>query len=377
MGVYQSFSPQAFARSLATTLPDHITKIEEACYRNFQLLALIQNSGNVSYNNGGAGFTWNVQYRNHTVEANTGETPRNFSRKNLWKRAELEYRGYEATDAMLKREYLENRGKSAIIRVMDGFGDRLKKSIMQALGTELFIDGTTAANSQAWHGLESMFGATQTINISSGVARTANALDWVGAPNTTYAGLSTSLGNYGGDNEAGVYWPLGLADPEYDFWSPLIVNYTSSAFGGGADTWAAQGDEAMRFAIVHAQRNSTLDGQITNIMLDRQLYFGLLNLFDNKEQIQVTPENGLRALGFKNVLVFDGVEVSWEAGVPSNVGYALNYANCELRCMNDQLLELEGPDYDMRTQSFNVVAGTLSNLKYTSPRNFAKLVTLA
>ncbi len=50
--------------------------------------------------------------------------------------------------------------------------------------------------------------------------------------------LRMDLGNYGGDNESGETWPNGVADPEYDFWTPLIVIANSSH--------ADQGDEALR-----------------------------------------------------------------------------------------------------------------------------------
>ena len=133
----------------------------------------------------------------------------------------------------------------------------------------------------------------------------------------------------------------------------------------------------MRFSIIHAQRNSSKNGQITNVFLARDLYTSLLNLIDDKERIQISSEHNLRALGFKNVLNFDGVEVSWESGVPNGVGYGMNYDNIELKSMDDSLLRSEGPEYDIHSQSFNAVVSTLSNLKFSSPRNFFKLVALA
>ena len=192
----------------------------------------------------------------------------------------------------------------------------------------------------------------------------------------TYAGLKTKQGTYGGEQEASIAWPDGIADPEYDFWSPLIVDYTSTAFAGSAATWKVQAVEAMRFAIIHAQRNTSLNGQITNIMLSRDMYMDLLNLIDENERINITSEHTLRALGFKNTVNFDGVEVSWEVAVPQGVGYGLNYENMELKSMDDSLLRSEGPEYDIHSQSFNAVVSTLSNLKFSSPRNFFKLMSV-
>lgn len=373
---YLGFSPADFARVASTTLARHVREVEDAWVKNYQMGALLESNGRISYKQGGRGFDWPVQYRIHNIEGNTGETVRNFNRTNLWKVAQLEYRGYQATDAMFYREFLENRGEEGIVKVFDQFTQRLEMSIKQGLGPEYYVDGSSTGNETAWHGLESMFAIAGTVNSTDGTQRVGgNSADFVGYPSDTYANISTQLGNYGGENESGKVWPLGVADPQFDFWSPLVVNYKCTGFGGTGDTWATQGDEALRYAIINSQRNSTIDGQITNVVLDRNLYFGLLNLIDNKEQIQVMrgAETGLTSLGFKNVVNFDGVEVSWEAAVPSDVGYGYNINNIELLSMDETLFRTEGPEFDINTQAFLAVVSTLSNLKFRSPRSFFKL----
>jgi len=375
---YRGYSPVDHARSAATTLTKHIRDEESAMLRNFAFGALLDAAGRVTYNNSGRGFDWPVQYRLHDVETNTGETNRNFVRKNLDKVAHLEWRGYQTVDQMFYREYRENRGEEAIVDVFGNMISRLETSLKQKLGPQYYVDGNLAENAEAWNGIETLFGAiTQTLNISTGVARTSNAADKVGAPVATYAGISSVLGTYGGENESGQSWPNGVANEAFDFWSPIIVNTTSTAFGGATDNFAGQGDEAMRFAIIHSQRNTSLQGQITNIWLARDLYLDLLNLLDDKERIIISSEFNLRDMGFKNVVGFDGLEVSWETGVPTGVGYGMNFNSVELGSMDDGLFRSEGPIYDEFTQSFNAVVSTLSNLKFSSPRNCFKLQALA
>jgi len=376
---YKGFNPVAFSRTAATTLANHIREVEESMLRNYQMGALLEAGGRVNYNNSGEGFDWPVQYRLHKVEGNTGETQRNFARRNLWKTASLEFRGYQTTDSMYYREFRSNKGPEGVVKVFDNFVERLETSLTQGLGGEYYVDGSASGNEQSWHGLESIFVLNGTVNSTSGAQRSANAADIVGYPNDTYAALSTVLGNYGGENESSQYWPDGIADAEYDFWSPLVVNYTPTHadLPASTNTWAGQGDEAMRYAIINAQRNTSKNGQITNILLSRDLYMGLLNIIDTKERIQISSEQSLRALGFKNVLNFDGIEVSWEAAIASGVGYGINYDNMELKSMDESLLRSEGPEYDIHSQSFNAVVSTLSNLKFSSPRNFFKLAALA
>jgi hypothetical protein len=387
MADLQGFSNTSWERTLNTTIADHIKGEESAWMRSFQMGALLESNGRISYNHSGEGFTWQVRYRAHQIEGNTGETPRNFARRNLWKTAALPFRGYQVTDAIYYKELRANRGEQAIVNLVDGFVGRLEASIKHGLATEFYVDGNATGNEQGWHGIESMMATNGTVTITDGTQRSANAADTVGYPNDTYATLSTVLGNYGGEDGESI-WPLGIADSEYDFWSPLIVNTNSTnaaAFPASTDTWAGQGNEVMRYGIIHSQRNASQDGQMTNIFLNRGGYHAMLNLLDGTEQINVTSENELRALGFKNTFVFDGVTVSWETGIPNTCphaavamyGYGFNWNNIELRSMEETLFRSEGLEYDIDTQSHKAAVSTLSNLRFSSPRNFVKFVALA
>lgn len=373
----KGYNDPTWDRVVQTTLAQHIEGLEDASLRNFQFGTLLSANNRVKMNESGNGLDWRVKYRNHDVEGNNGQTARTFDQKNLYKTAFLPWRGYQATDAIFNDELKMNKGKEGLIKVFEGLGDRLKTSVEQAMGLEYYVDGAASGNSLSWHGFETMFGINGTLNITSGAQRAANAADKVGYPTGTYAGLSTALGNEGGENQTGLYWPAGIADPEFDYWSPLVVNHTSTAFGGSSPTFREQGQEAMRYGIINAQRNSSKNGQITNIFLGRGLYEDFLNLQDSKERTIITQENSLRAFGFKNVVNFDGLEVTWESGIGTDVGYGLNINCCELRCLDETLFKSEGPSYDIDTQSHKVVVSTHSNLKFDSPRNFFKLQAIA
>ena len=217
-------------------------------------------------------------------------------------------------------------------------------------------------------------GTNGTINVSTGAQRSANAADPFGYPSDTYAGLSTVLGAYGGSQKSGV-WPNGEADPEYDFYAPVIVNHTSTYFGGS--TWAANCVKAVREAIHQTRRNDTKEDQVDMVLLDRRLFIDFLNTLDSKERVIVSRTNGLRSYGFTDVFELDGVEISGENSIPANTGYGLAIGNMELLCMENQLMVSEGPFYDEQTQQFRYVVSTLGNLKFKTPRNFFKLTALA
>jgi hypothetical protein len=363
-----------WARSIATTIVNHLKEEEIASLRKYKFFALLEGNGRIKTNQAGRGFDWEVQYRNHTPSGNSGETPRSFARQNLWKKCELDYRGAQATDAIYKREMLENRGAQALVNVGSKMANRLITSMEQYLAKEWVLDGNATGNELRFHGIESFMGATQTINATTtgATARTADAGDPFYYPSDTYAGLSTVLGAYGGSASSTTFWPNGNTDPEFDFFSPVIVNADSSYFG--ASTWKDNCGKALREAIHQTRRNDSMEDQVDTVLLDRRLFIDFLNTLDAKERVIVTRANGLRSYGFTDVFEYDGVEVSAENSVPANTGYGLAVGNIDLMCMESQLMFSEGPFYDEETQQFRYVVSTLGNLKFKSPRNFFKIV---
>ena len=369
-----------WARSIGTTLTLHLKEEEQTTFRRYKVFAALQANGNVAMNQGGRGFDWQVRYRNVPVSTYTGESPRVFSRSALWQRANLPYRGYSVQDQITKREMLENRGQAQLIDVAGKMSNRLRESIEQHLSREVFIDGTASGNENRWHGLESMFAVNGTVNKDDGTQRTANAADPFGFPNDEYAGLKTGLGQYAGSQLATGAWPAVPVDPEYDFWSPLVCNYTSTYFGTAASTpmltWRQNSVEAIRLAVNHAKRNDTKENQIDMILLDRAMYIEFLNRLDSRERAIVTKTNGLKSYGFDTVEI-DGIEVASDYGCPAGVGYALSIGNMEMKVMTGQLLEAEGPFYNEELSAYRYSVSCLANIKMKSPRNFVKFAALA
>jgi len=364
-----------WARSVATTIKKFLKEEELASFRNYKFWSLVVNNGRVETGMSGESIRWQVRYRNHGVSGNTGETPRSFARENLWKNPEIGWRGCQATDAIYEREQLANRGAEALIKVGSGLKDRLMDSIKQYLSRDWVTDGDAVGNEDKWQGLESMFGATQTIDstLNGATARSYNAADPFYYPSDTYAGLSTVLGAYGGSIVSDTYWPNGYSDSEVDFYSPVIVNGLSTYFGGS--TWADNCLKALREAIHQTQRNDTMEDQVDTCLMNRRLYIQALNKLDEKERVIVTRDNGLRSYGFKDVFEYDGVEVSKDEAVPANTAYGMATGNIDLKSLQDELLKASGPFYDEVTQQYRYVVASISNLRFKSPRNFFKIRT--
>jgi hypothetical protein len=375
-------SPTDWSRVIGTTIVNHLREEELTTFRKFKIFAMLESSGNVVMNQSGRGFDWNVRYRNAPVTGNTGDTPRTFSRVNMWKRAELPWRGFTTTDAIYRREMLENRGQQALVDVASKMAERLKESLEQHLSYQPYRDGNLPQNENDFHGLESFLGYNGTVDeTSSDVAapRTSlNTADRFGFPSDNYAGLSTELGYYGGGRiGAGTTgtWPDVPVDPELDYYSPVIINYNATSFneGGTKGNWTLNCVQAIREGIHQCKRNDTKEAQIDLVCIDRSLYIKFLNQYNDQERIVVSKENGLKAMGFSDVVTLDGVEVTSEYACPNGRGYGLSIGNVELRCLENQLMVAEGPFYSEETQSYRYACSTLGNMRFKSPRNFFTL----
>lgn len=382
-------SPTDWARVIGTTIINHLREEELTTFRKFKVFSMLENSGNVIMNQSGRGMDWNVRFRNAPVTGNTGDTPRTFARINMWKRPELSWRGFTTTDAIYRREMLENRGQQALVDVASKMAERLKESLEQHLSYQPYVDGNSSGRENDFHGMESFMnyldssGNARTIDESVagvGTPRAANADDRFGYPDDTYATLNTRLGFYGGGRIQSPtgQWPNVPVDPEYDFYSPVIVNYNSGKFNAaGTQTWRANCVFAMREGIHQCKRNDTKESQIDMVVLDRAMYIQFLNSYRTEERITVSKETGLKALGFSDAVSLDGVDVTSEYAVPRGKGYGISIGNMELRCLESQLFVGEGPFFDEETQSYRYACSTLGNLRFRSPRNFFLLAPVS
>lgn len=381
-----TYTSNEWARVAATTIRDYIREEENDIMRNRPVLAMLKNRGLVVRNVGGDGFSWEARYRRAPMQTNDGEQPIDFARQNRWDNAHLDYAGYLVADQVTKRERLKNKTNAALIKYFGRMASLLMEDIEDQFAEELYVDIDGTGNSERFTGLESMFGATQTIQLSDGTARTANAGDPVAYPNDTYAGLSTVLGTKGGSWSSGNInstWPFGVGAAEasaYDFWSPVIVNYTSSAFDGSSTTWKANAVKAVRFMLDAINtRNKSKFGKCDLVLIDRGLYREYKDTLDSKERIQVTATSELKSLGFEgqDMIQQDGATIMSEYGVPSAVGYGLTVNAMQLRSMQSQLFVPTGPDFSMDHQAWRFMVDIHGQWRFHSPRHYGKLAAVA
>jgi hypothetical protein len=349
-----------WARVVNTTTKDFIRTEENNILRNRKLTAMLKEKGRFSMNHGGEKQNWKVRYKRAAMQGYADSETLVFPRQNRWKSAESDWRGYSMTDSMSKMERLKNKSVAQIIDVYSQIAQNLKDDFEENFATEFYIDGGTTANAKRINGIETFLAA-------------GSVGAFVAAPNDTYAGLSTVLGNYGG-GWTGT-WPGGQGDDHYDFWSPLLLDYQNASLSGATKTWENTCLEILRYGILHGQRNRSKKGALDTVMLDRDLYRLFLNRLDEKERImtQRSAANSLLIkLGFGDVTNFDGVDITWEYGVPIDTGYGLNVDMMEVRSMQKTLIVVDGPEYDISTKSWRFSLDFFGNVVW-NPRNFFKL----
>lgn len=350
-----------WTRVVNTTLTNYLKKREVNTLRNRKLTALLEKDGRVSFGWSGKEVEWRVQYRE--LEMGTGYAdmgPVSFARTDVLQLARLPWRGYIFGEAVSKKEKLMNKGKEAIVNLLSETPKIMMSSMDNQFAEEFYVDGNAAGNTLKIHGIESFLGTTGSVAADNKTI----------PPSDTFADLSTILGNYGGTWTGS--WPDGVGDPEYDFWSPLICYSLGTGWADGA-LWSLNALEILRFAIIALQRNKSKEGMMNLVMLPGGMYREFLNLMSIKERVEISrgeKSSALISMGFSGVTNFDGVDVTWEYGLPdANTGYFFNTNHMELRSLNDRLFVLEGPFWDETTQTMRFTMEFFGNATY-NPRYF-------
>jgi hypothetical protein len=350
-----------WSRIVNSTIKNYLKEREINILRNRKLTALLKSRGRITFNWSGTAVDWKVRYKRVNLTPFDDGDTLTFSRKDRYKTAVLDWRGYSVTDGMTKGEFLQNRSKEAIIKLYSEISSNLTDDMEDAFGEEFYIDGTAAQNAKRIHGIESFMQG----NVVAG--------NGTATPTGSFAGLSCVPGNYGGAWDAGsLQWPNGRGDAQYDFWSPLLVDYGNTLFSG-TSTWAANCIEAISFGIIKTKKNKAQKGMLDLIMLEEELYRIYLQQQRTKERIQVerTSESQLVKLGFTDTINQDGVDITWEYGMPIGVGYGFNVDQMELRSQQAQVFVPEGPDYDIATKAWRFSVDFFGNATW-NPKFFCK-----
>lgn len=350
-----------FIRVVKSTISDFLKDEEINVLKNQKLTGLLMQKKRISYGHSGKSLFWPVRAARNGMLPYTDAAVLAFNRVNREQDADLPWRSYAMPEAVTKKEKLMNRGRQALVNYATRLGEFIRDDIKYNFNAELYVDGTTNANADRIHGLQSCLG-------NNGAAQYPT-------PNSTYAGLATNLGNYGGAPAAGSTWPLGQFDPLYYFWSPTLVSYTNTAWGATSATWANNCLASVRKGKLISQNLKGRQGKTDLIVTDPSMYGDFLDAFSAKERIECRrggESSGLVKLGFEDVVNFDGTDITSEADCPVGNGFGLSFDALELCSMQDQMFDLDEMD-DINTLSNKIVGCFFGNLKM-NPRGLTQWV---
>lgn len=353
-------------RRLATTIHNYIRGAVDVMSRKRKLLALMRSKGKMEMNCSGDMCDWGVEYQEGSLSAYTGNFT--FTPVDRFKRAQLDWGGYAVPDVIQERERIVNKGKEALIKVYGEMGKRLEADMRKQFPEQLLIsDGNAAGSELAISGLETFF------SISG-----AEAADVpVGVNNDAYAGISTAGGAYGGDwdedSDGDSIWPKGNGPTVFDFWRPLVVLYDSASpkLSAATPSWRNNCEEALRFGIDFSMRNDNVDGQLDIVLLWIDGYRQFKEVQASKERINVSTESPLYKLGFRDMLNFEGVDITKEYDVPDEVGYGIPTGVMTLQSLLPELFRVRD-EFDLASDSHRFVCDFHGQLKCESIRHFVK-----
>lgn len=352
--------------TLNTTIPMYLREAMNNIMRSRILLARLEQMGRISYNNSGTHYAWPVKYKRNPMEDFADGDVLTFGRVDRYKTAELNNdRGYVCKEMMSITDTLQNSGNEAIIKLWSEKAEVMMDDIRENFADQFYIDGNAAGNEKKIHGIESFMGGGAAVAAPGFVQ-----------PSDTFAGLSTALGNQGGTFTG--TWPVGSTQtPQYDYWSPLLVDYTSpvaGAYSSSTRTWPNTCTEALRKAFTYTQKKKAQTGKLDLVLLEGELLLQWKNAQDNKQQIKVErgQNAALVSMGFTDIVEQDGIALSTEYGMPLNTGYCFNSNMMELRSMQAELFKSHGPIFSEETMTYRWILQFIGNMIWNPPF-FAKL----
>lgn len=360
-----------------TTLAKWQKRLSVQTIQRYPFLSMLKAKGRIKHVDGGGEFRWIVQYRDHPLGSFIDMDAQDFSRQHLVTNANLPWRSYSVKDVISEREKLENGGEAAIIKILARRDEMMRRGAARQLAGEWFKDGNLAANAarEDFHGIESFMSiGTQTATD-----------DLATSHDDSYAGLSTAVGGLGSDAESARVW------------TPVVVNCGKQDGSGNTLAWENYADEYIRLGALEASYGAASEDNIDTVLLTKTAFRQLLNILDDKERIIASKgASQMAKLGFSNFIELDGVEIGWDAGVPSGDGSTAGGSNTASAAgdtvygygFNFDMVSLmllgKGKDLWKVRMTFNddfqadrIFMGMVGNLCFESPRHFVKFADIS
>lgn len=357
------------AQEAQATLANYLKEELDNTMRNSPFWNKLQQRSRIRFNVHGSELQWPVR------RSIRGATPHNdsiipqFDTYNLFERATITFRGYWSGERLGRFQLQRNRGPQAFIDLMNDAKRRLGPDLLQSVQGDVFIDGGATGNEDKWEGFETFLGAQSAQTGDSGRVR---------LPDDSYAGITTDLQAYGGSwtnvsgETATTSWPNGTSrTPTYDFFAPLLVNTTSTAWGT-SPSFAVFGLQQLTYGIQYAMRqpHASPVTMLDLILMTTADYFSFKNLYLGAERINVERTPIDKSVGY-TLINYDGVDIGMDFYVPASTIYGLMFSQVEYVSPAPQMFEVLEPRPTIAEDAMLFPAYAHGNFKY-NPRGFVK-----
>ena len=356
------------------TLADRYTKgAEDLTVRSRLLLKWMEQQGRIVTNCDAEYTYYSVLKGEPPIEGHAEAGVINFDRRNLWDRAKLGWRGYVGTDLMYEQEKMQAKGDVVIVKRYARIFPNLTNGMRNKMHKHLYCDGDASGNEMFIQGVDTF----------CGTGGTTTSADKIQTASDTYFGISTALGQDGTWSEGLTTspnatldkdWPHGEGDPDYDYWTPKLINTTSTAWG--ASTWEENCEAVLRETVGWMSLLNDTSGQELVCMMAGHMLTELKAKFAARGR-DMLPHPVGRDLGFPQVMNFEGLAIHSEFGIPVNTGFVWNMEKVDLCSLAPSLLFRRGPQYDIHELAWLFLIGFYGNLRIKSPKYFAKLYPYA
>src|ERR1051326_7839960 len=149
-----------WSRIVNTTIREYVRGEEVNVLRNRKVTAMLKSKGRISFNHGGDGIDWKIRYKRAPLIGYADTDTLTFSRRDRWKTAFLDYRGYAIVDSMTKQEKLKNKSTEAIVKIYDNLAKNLMEDAEGQFGDEYCVYGGAWGYGKRFFGIESLMGGT-------------------------------------------------------------------------------------------------------------------------------------------------------------------------------------------------------------------------
>ncbi len=344
---------------------------------SFPIVKLLNSKGNILTNQTGTSLAWPIEAGRHDVYtvADAQDVTDLYTTRKRFAQPTLPWGEVAAFRLFTKGQLRQNGGQQALVD--------FKKREIPAMFRDLAVasrssGGSTVDGGIFWQflnrNLASYAGSGTSLAGLPSIFTGNTAITWSSLTktgtinNTSYAGLSCVLN--------------GLASTvdgaESDAWTPTAINTTSSAFGSGAATFAANTFAVLNEAISRGNRFSGTDMSLTPdcFMFTRDMYTDAMNAITAKQSFLLTgavSKTDIFGLGTNsmNGVNHAGYPCYWDFNMPASTGYLLNFSQIWMYRL--PLLESSGDKPLMSTSGSiddNVATGDMyeTEVKYNDSR---------